>query len=137
MQPYRLEMGTKLKTGAGSNLYDFWGTKIAENLNDAIETSPGANVLVNLASNEYFGAVDTKVIDAPIVSPVFLDAKGSGDYKIVSFFAKRARGVMSAWIIQERITTRKALVNFEGMGYHYDAERSSNDRPVFIRRSDD
>ena len=137
MQPYRLEMGTKLKTSEGNNLYDFWGTEIAENLNDAIEQSPGANVLINLASNEYFSAVDTSVISAPIVAPVFLDAKGSGDYKIVSFFAKRARGVMSAWIIQNRISTRKALVDFEGMGYHYDSDRSSNDRPVFIRRSDD
>lgn len=137
MQPYRLEMGTKLKTAQGNNLYDFWGTEIAENLNVAIEESPGANVLVNLASNEYFGAVRTDALSAPIVAPVFLDAKGSADYKIVSFFAKRARGVMSAWIIQNRISTRKALVDFEGMGYHYDAERSSNDRPVFIRRSDD
>jgi cytoplasmic iron level regulating protein YaaA (DUF328/UPF0246 family) len=137
MQPYRLEMGSKLKTKAGRDLYDFWGTSIAENLNDAIEASPGSNVLVNLASNEYFNAVRTDVIEAPIVSPVFLDAKGSGDYKIVSFFAKRARGVMSAWIIQNRVSSRRALVDFDGMGYHYDSERSTKDRPVFTRQNND
>jgi len=136
MQPYRLEMGTKLPTDKGRNLYDFWGTEIAENLNVAIDESPGANVLINLASNEYFSAVDTAVIDAPIVAPVFLDAKGSADYKIVSFFAKRARGVMSAWIIQNRINTRKSLIEFDGMGYSYDADRSSPDQPVFTRRND-
>ena len=135
MQPYRLEMGTSLKTDAGRNLYDFWGSQIAEELNVAIEASPGANVLVNLASNEYFGAVDVDHLDAPIVAPAFLDAKGDADYKIVSFFAKKARGVMSAWIIQNRITTRKALVEFDGMGYRYDADRSTADRPVFVRRN--
>ena len=136
MQPYRLEMGTKLPNAQGKNLYEFWGTEIAEYLNGAIADSPGADVLINLASNEYFGAVDTSVIEAPIVEPVFLDAKGDADYKIVSFFAKRARGVMSAWIIQNRINTRKSLIEFDGMGYHYDAERSGDLRPVFIRRTD-
>lgn len=136
MQPYRLEMGTKLPTKHGRNLYDFWGSEIAENLNVAIDASPGAKVLVNLASNEYFSAVDTEVLDAPIVAPAFLDAKGSGDYKIVSFFAKKARGVMSAWIIQNRITSRKALIDFDGMGYRYDPERSAPDKPVFIRRTE-
>ncbi len=136
MQPYRLEMGTKLPVGKGRNLYDFWGSSIAENLNVAVDESPGAKVLVNLASNEYFSAVDTKVLEAPIIAPVFLDAKGAGEYKIVSFFAKRARGVMSAWIIQNRVSTRKALIEFDGMGYSYDAERSAPDQPVFIRRND-
>ena len=112
MQPYRLEMGTKLANPEGRNLYDFWGTQIADKLNADIASSPGANVLINLASNEYFGAVDTNHLDAPIVSPVFLDAKGDGGYKIVSFFAKKARGVMSAWIIQNRISARKTLVEF-------------------------
>lgn len=138
MQPYRLEMGTKLKTPKGNDLYGFWGSEISENLNTAIAASPGAKVLINLASKEYFGAVRSREVDAPIIAPVFLDAKGSaGDYKIVSFFAKRARGSMSAWIIKNRISTRKALVDFDGMGYHYDADRSTNDRPVFIRRSQD
>lgn len=136
MQPYRLEMGTKLANPKGRNLYDFWGTEIAENLNGAVDASPGAKVLVNLASNEYFSAVDTDALAAPIIAPVFLDAKGDADYKIVSFFAKRARGVMSAWIIQNRISTRKALIEFDGMGYGYDAGRSAPDQPVFIRRND-
>jgi cytoplasmic iron level regulating protein YaaA (DUF328/UPF0246 family) len=136
MQPYRLEMGTKLKTTSGSDLYSFWGNEITENLNRAVETSPGTKVLVNLASNEYFSAVRPDALVAPIISPVFLDAKGDADFKIVSFFAKRARGVMSAWIIQNRVRSRSALVEFAGMGYHYDSERSSADRPVFIRRND-
>ncbi len=136
MQPYRLEMGTKLVTDKGRNLYDYWGSQIAENLNTAIDKSPGAKVLVNLASNEYFSAVDTATLEAPVVAPVFLDAKGSAEHKIVSFFAKKARGVMSAWIIQNRITTRKALIEFDGMGYRYDADRSAPDKPVFTRRND-
>ncbi len=136
MQPYRLEMGSKLETGAGSTLYSYWGDTITENLNQAIDASPGANVLINLASNEYFGSVREEKLDAPIVTPNFLDAKGDGDYKVVSFFAKRARGAMSAWMITNRITTRKSLIEFDGMGYRFDAERSSDDRPVFIRRND-
>ncbi len=133
MQPYRLEMGTKLKNPNGSDLYSFWGETVTEQLNVAIDASPGANALINLASNEYYGVVQPELIDAPIISPVFLDAKGSGDYKIVSFFAKKARGSMSGWIIRNRVKSMKALVDFDGMGYHYDAERSSADRPVFIR----
>lgn len=136
MQPYRLEMGSKLKTSKGHDLYTYWGDTITTALNDAIEASPGAQVLVNLASNEYFGAVNNERVVAPIVSPVFLDSKGSANPKIISFFAKRARGVMSAWIIQNRISSRKALINFDGMGYGYDPERSSADRPVFVRHHD-
>lgn len=136
MQPYRLEMGSKVETTKGHDLYSYWGDTITTKLNEAIEASPGASVLVNLASNEYFGAVQTDLIEAPIVSPVFLDSKGSADPKIISFFAKRARGVMSAWIIQNRVSSRKALVNFDGMGYSYDPERSRADRPVFVRHHD-
>jgi len=136
MQPYRLEMGTKLETSAGSDLYAFWGSAITDRLNADVEASPGSRVLVNLASNEYFGAVQPDRIDAPIVSPAFLDAKGSADPKIISFFAKRARGVMSAWIIQNRVASRKALVAFDGMGYRYDPDRSSDERPVFVRHHD-
>lgn len=136
MQPYRLEMGTKLRTDAGADLYSFWGDTISGFLNEAIEASPGARVLINLASNEYFGAVREELIDAPIIAPVFLDAKGSADPKIISFFAKRARGVMSAWIIQNRVSSRRALVDFDGMGYGYDPERSTDVRPVFVRHHD-
>jgi len=137
MQPYRLEMGTKLQTSAGSDLYSYWGSTISDTLNTAIDESPGANVLVNLASNEYFGAVKTDLIEAPIVSPVFLDAKNGKDPKIISFFAKRARGVMSQWIIVNRVTARRALIDFDGMGYKYDPERSTGDRPVFVRHHAD
>lgn len=136
MQPYRLEMGTKLKTSRGQDLYSYWGDTITNSLNDAIKSSPGAQVLVNLASKEYFGSVNVGGIEAPIVSPVFLDAKGSAEPKIISFFAKRARGVMSAWIIQNRISSRRALVNFDEAGYHYDPVQSSADRPVFVRHHD-
>lgn len=136
MQPYRLEMGTKLKTDRGSDLYSFWGDTITATLNEAIASSPGARVLINLASNEYYNSVRPEQLDAPVIAPVFLDAKGSADPKIISFFAKRARGVMSAWIIQNRVSTRKALVDFDGMGYGYDPERSTDDRPVFVRHHD-
>ncbi len=132
MQPYRLEMGTKLSNGHGRDLYAFWGDTITEHLDAAIEASPGARVLVNLASNEYFGSVRPDRLDAPVIAPVFLDEK-NGDYKIISFFAKRARGAMTGWMIRERITTRKALSTFDGLGYRYDPERSSPEQPVFIR----
>lgn len=134
MQPYRLEMGSRLSTPAGSTLYKFWGDEITDSLNSAIEQSPGADVLVNLASNEYFGAVQTNRVTAPIVSPAFLDAKGAAEPKMVSFFAKKARGAMSAWIIQNRVKSRRALTGFDRLGYSFDADRSTPDRPVFSRR---
>lgn len=134
MQPYRLEMGSKVKTARGSDLYSYWGSEITDHLNRAVEASPGSAVLVNLASNEYFGSVQPERVEAPIVAPAFLDAKGDGDYKIVSFFAKRARGAMTGWIIRNRIKSRKALTEFDGMGYSFDPERSTEERPVFIRR---
>ena len=133
MQPYRLEMGTSLETDRGKDLYTFWGDRITEQLNADLAESPGANVLVNLASNEYFGSVDTSKVDARVITPTFLDSKNGGPYKIVSFFAKRARGAMSGWIIKERIKSAKALTDFDGMGYRFDTERSTVDQPVFIR----
>lgn len=133
MQPYRLEMGTSLETERGKDLYSFWGNRITEQLNADLAESPGAKVLVNLASNEYFGSVNTAALDARIITPTFLDSKNGGPHKIVSFFAKRARGAMSGWIIKERITSIKALSAFEGMGYRYDPDRSSADQPVFVR----
>lgn len=135
MQAYRLEMGTKLHTDRGRDLYEFWGERITDVLNDDLAASPGANVLVNLASNEYFGAVQPDRVEAKIVSPAFLDAKEGGEPKIVSFFAKRARGSMAGWIIRERITTIKALTEFGEDGYEFSPERSTSDRPVFVRRA--
>ena len=136
MQPYRLEMGTRLSTDRGSNLYDFWGMTITDRLNADIDASPGAKVLVNLASQEYFGSVQTGQLEADVVAPVFLDAKGDGDFKIVSFFAKKARGAMAGWIIQNRVKTRSGLTEFDGNGYRFDAERSTSTSPTFIRRSE-
>ena len=133
MMPYRLEMGTKLTTSRGHDLYDYWGDEITEALGDAVAVSPGQKVLINLASQEYFGAVRPAKLDVPIISPVFLDRKTDDDPKIISFFAKRARGIMTGWIIRERIKSSRALKTFTGGGYVFDAARSTPARPVFVR----
>jgi cytoplasmic iron level regulating protein YaaA (DUF328/UPF0246 family) len=133
IQPYRLEMGSAVKTSKGTDLYSFWGDDITDRVNDDIVASPGSDVLVNLASNEYFGSIQTGRIKGRIVTPTFLDSKSGGDYRMVSFFAKRARGAMTGWIITERIKSATALRQFTGMGYRLDPERSTADRPVFIR----
>lgn len=133
MQPYRLEMGSRVTTSRGKDLYTFWGDTITEQINADMADSPGSDALINLASNEYFGAVNAKLLDARLVSPVFLDSKDGADPKIVSFFAKRARGAMSGWIIRNRVKSPRALLEFEEDGYHYDRERSQADRPVFVR----
>ncbi len=136
IQPYRLEMGSKLEHDHGADLYSFWGDDVTDRLNADLAASPGAKVLVNCASNEYFSVVQPERLDGRIITPTFLDAKGDGDYKQVSFFAKRARGAMAGWIVRERITTAKAIVEFDDLGYRYDAGRSTPDQPVFIRRND-
>jgi cytoplasmic iron level regulating protein YaaA (DUF328/UPF0246 family) len=133
IQPYRLEMGTKLTNPRGEDLYDFWGDEITETLREDLEASPGADALVNLASNEYFRAVKAKDLDTRVVTPSFLDAKNGDEPKMISFFAKRARGAMSGWIIRERVKSVRALQEFDGLGYSYDADRSSADSPVFVR----
>ncbi len=133
MQAYRLEMGSSLITNRGKDLYGFWGCHITDAINTDLAASPGTKALINLASNEYFGAVDSTRIDGRVVSPVFLDSKDGGDYKIVSFFAKRARGAMAGWIIRDRIKSVSGLKGFTAMGYRYDRERSTVDQPVFIR----
>lgn len=135
MMPYRLEMGTKLKTKRGKDLYGFWGQLIAEELNAAMAKSPGESVMVNLASIEYFKSVKTDALDASVISPAFLDAKGSGDYKTIAFFAKRARGSMAGWMIKNRVKTVAELEGFDGLGYAFDGSRSSDERPVFTRRN--
>jgi cytoplasmic iron level regulating protein YaaA (DUF328/UPF0246 family) len=134
IQPYRLEMGSKVEHRNGGDLYSYWGDKVTDQLNASLADSPGAKVLVNLASNEYFSVVQPDRFDGRIISPRFLDAKEGGDYKIVSFFAKQARGSMAGWIVRERITTAKALVAFDANGYRYDTDRSTPDQPTFIRR---
>jgi cytoplasmic iron level regulating protein YaaA (DUF328/UPF0246 family) len=136
IQPYRLEMGSKLEHDGGNDLYSFWGDSITDRLNADLAESPGAKVLVNLASNEYFSAVQPERLDGRLITPTFLDAKGDGDLRVVGFFAKRARGAMAGWIVRERITSAKALTEFEGEGYRFDPDRSSSDEPVFTRRND-
>ncbi len=132
MQPYRLEMGSKVKTAAGKDLYAYWGDTITDQLNEDIASSPGPDVLINLASNEYFGAVQPHRIEGQVVSPRFLDQK-NGEYKMISFFAKRARGSMAAWLVLERVDTIKGITEFDAEGYRYDPDRSTRNEPVFIR----
>ncbi len=132
MQPYRLEMGTALKTDRGSNLYQFWGTQISDYLNKraAADTSP---VIVNLASEEYFRAVDLKALKVRVVSCVFEELR-AGKYKIISFSAKRARGLMARYAIENKAGTVKKLQGFDAEGYAFDAKASSPDRLVFRRK---
>jgi len=131
IQPYRLEMGTRLPNGRGDDLYDFWRDKVTEALNDAIDAQRQP-VLVNLASNEYFNAVDTTRIDARIITPTFKDLK-NGRYKFISFFAKKARGLMAAYLIKNRVSTLKALKAFDWQGYRFSPAESSANDWVFLR----
>lgn len=133
MQPYRLEMGTKLATERGDTLYDYWGETITEMIGADMADSPGPAVVVNLASGEYFRAVRPDGIDGDVVSPRFLDGDTNGTYRVVSFFAKRARGEFAAWLVCNRVRTRTALTRFDGAGYRYDAARSTPDEPTFTR----
>ncbi|WAT00213.1 peroxide stress protein YaaA [Rouxiella chamberiensis] len=131
MQPYRLEMGIRLKNTEGSNLYHFWGDLLTEKLN-AILKQQGDNLLVNLASDEYFKAVKPSKLEGEIIKPVFLDEK-NGQFKVISFYAKKARGLMSRFIIQERLTQRKQLQEFDLEGYQFDSARSQGNELVFTR----
>ena len=131
IQPYRLEMGSRLKTRRGGSLYDYWRDVPAKALNAAAE-AVGTDVLVNCASQEYFGAVDLKALKLRVVTPVFLEDKG-GKASVVSFFAKRARGAMARFVVQHRLNDPEALAGFDAGGYAYDPERSEPDRPVFVR----
>jgi cytoplasmic iron level regulating protein YaaA (DUF328/UPF0246 family) len=133
MQPYRLEMGIKLRTDRGDTLYDYWGRAITDVVNADLAQSPGADVVVNLASNEYFRSVQTEALEGRLLSPRFLDADEHGDYRVVPFFAKRARGEMAAWLVLNRARTIKAIREFDGAGYRYDRERSTPDEPAFVR----
>ena len=137
MQPYRLEMGTRLATERGQSLYDWWGTTLAQVLREDLAASPGPDVLVNLASQEYFSAVDLGALDTEVISPRFEDEDAKGNYKVISFFAKRARGEMAAWLIQNRVRTAGALKKFDGAGYRYAPEVSSREVPVFRRSRQD
>lgn len=132
IQPYRLEMGSALKHGKHQSLYEFWGSQLAEHLNEELNSQRSQSV-INLASNEYFKAVDKKVLKHPVISPVFKDYK-NGKYKVISFFAKKARGYMAAWVIRNRIDNPDKIVDFDVAGYRYAASESSPDAPVFLRK---
>jgi len=129
LQPYRLEMGTQLANRHGKDLYAFWGTRISTYLNQrlAADRTP---VVINLASQEYFKAVDQKALKARVVECVFEEWKG-GKYKIISFFAKRARGLMARWAVVHKAVTPKALEKFDLEGYAFDAMVSAPHRLVF------
>jgi cytoplasmic iron level regulating protein YaaA (DUF328/UPF0246 family) len=131
MQPYRLEMGTKLDGPHGNNLYDFWADSITDALNKQLKKSK-SEVLLNLASKEYFSSVVPSKLNAKVISPEFKDFK-NGKYKIISFFAKKARGTMSGWIIRKKVTDSRKLRKFAEDGYRFDAEQSTEDKPVFLR----
>lgn len=131
MQAYRLEMGTGLVNSRGKNLYQFWGDIITTHLNLALAIQ-GDNLLVNLASNEYFKAVKAKSVAGTVITPVFKDKK-NGQYKIISFFAKKARGLMARFIIKEQVSQLAQLQQFDYAGYQYNASMSSETVPVFTR----
>lgn len=131
MQPYRLEMGTKLANPQGKDLYQFWGEQISNYLNTRLQKE-AAPVVVNLASTEYFKAVDRKTLQARVVECVFQEHR-NGQYKIISFYAKRARGLMARFAALHRLTQPKQLENFDVEGYAFDAGASEPDRLVFRR----
>ncbi|ASP39349.1 peroxide stress protein YaaA [Bacterioplanes sanyensis] len=135
MQPYRLEMGTKFANRRGKDLYQFWGDRLTESLNDELAQHDNAAV-VNLASNEYFKAVNKKALAAPLVTPVFKDEK-NGQFKIISFYAKKARGMMAAYIVRNGIDELQPLKQFDTAGYRYSEEDSGEHEWVFKRYEKD
>jgi uncharacterized protein len=132
MQPYRLEMGTALKVGRANNLYQYWGSRISEHLNERLQAD-AEPVVVNLASQEYFKAVSLKALDATVVECVFEDFK-NGDYKVISFFAKRARGAMARFAVTQRVTQVQQLEGFAADGYAFAPKASGPGRLVFRRK---
>ncbi len=131
MLPYRLEMGTALKTRRGKNLYEFWGTRITESLNEELQSFK-TPLVVNLASNEYFKSVKKPLLQAPLIEPVFKDEKESG-YKVISFFAKKARGAMARYLVENKASGADDLKDFTGLGYKYSKKESLEGSPVFLR----
>ncbi|MEW5008287.1 peroxide stress protein YaaA [Cycloclasticus sp. 46_83_sub15_T18] len=134
IQAYRLEMGTRFNNLTGKNLYEFWGNKISDRINQEL-LEQQSNSLINLASNEYFKSVKPKLLNAEIITPVFKDWKND-KYKIISFYAKKARGMMSAYIIKNRIQDPEKIKQFDNAGYAFSAEQSSNNNWVFLRKQD-
>jgi len=131
IQPYRLEMGTKLPNPRGDDLYEFWGDRLAESVNAALDAQED-DVLLNLASNEYFDAVDREALNGRIISPTFRDYR-SGRYMVISVYLKRLRGTMTDWVVRERVTDPERIPEFDLRDYAYDPERSTPDEPVYLR----
>lgn len=133
IQPHRLEMGTRLRTPRGKDLYQWWGSQVTDILRADLEESPGTDVVINLASTEYFGVVDVKRLGVRVISPRFEDRDEDGKPRIVSFHAKRARGLMASWLVRNRVRTASAIKEFEADGYALDVARSTRDVPIFVR----
>lgn len=131
MQPYRLEMGTKLANPRGANLYQFWGNIITDKINQVLREQE-TPYLINLASNEYFKSVKAKDVEGQIITPVFKDCK-NGQYKVISFYAKKARGMMARYIIENKIDSIEKLTEFNTAGYYFDEAASSSKELVFKR----
>ena len=132
MQPYRLEMGTKLKTDEGKNLYEFWGSDITEGLNKQLKKIK-SDILINLASNEYFKAVKPKELSAEIITPAFKEFK-NGEYKMIGIYAKKARGLLSRYIIQNKLSDPEDLKSFNEEGYRFNKTLSKGNNWVFTRK---
>lgn len=132
MQPYRLEMGTRLSTEAGSNLYQFWDDRITKSLNAELRDS-ASKTLVNLASNEYFKSVKIPKLKAEVVTPQFKEYR-KGEYRFIQFYAKKARGTMARFIVDERVTDPEGLKDFNREGYAFSPEMSEDNNWVFTRR---
>jgi cytoplasmic iron level regulating protein YaaA (DUF328/UPF0246 family) len=131
IQPYRLEMGSRLKTRRGVSLYEYWRTDLSKMLNAQAEAT-GSDTLINCASQEYFGAVAPKALNLRVVTPVFMELK-DGKAKIVSFFAKKARGAMARYVIQNRLSEADSIKGFDTGGYEFQPELSEGDRWIFLR----
>ena len=131
IEPYRLEMGSKLKGAHGNSLYEYWGNKISNNLNNYGQEI-GSKVIVNCASNEYFKVIKLSNLSLKIITPIFMEIK-DGKEKIISFYAKNARGAMARYIIQNRLVDPEGLKNFNLGGYSFNKEKSDNDNFVFLR----
>lgn len=131
MQPYRLEMGTKLDNSKGKNLYAFWGSQIRESLIQ--EPALQDEILINLASSEYFKVVEVKKLNVRVITPVFKDWK-NGQYKMISFYAKKARGLMGRYIIDRKLSDPEGIKQFDYEGYRFSDDMSKNDEWVFTRQ---
>lgn len=132
MQPYRLEMSTRLKTDSGKNLYEFWGSEITDGLNKQLKKIK-SDYLINLASNEYFKAVKPKELNAEIITPAFKEFK-NGDYKMIGIYAKKARGMLSRYIIQNKLSSPEELKSFNEDGYRFNKTLSKGNDFVFTRK---